>query len=51
MELEREIARAKRTTQPFVLAFIDIDGLKATNDSFGHAAGDQLLRLDVDTIR
>jgi hypothetical protein len=28
-ELEREIVRARRTGQPFTLAFVDIDGLKA----------------------
>lgn len=51
VELDREISRAKRTKQTFVLAFIDVDGLKATNDSLGHVAGDQLLRHVVDTIR
>ena len=51
MELEREIARAKRTGQDYVLAFVDLDGLKATNDSLGHAAGDQRLRQTADTIR
>jgi diguanylate cyclase (GGDEF)-like protein len=43
MELEREIARTRRTTQPLVLAFVDVDGLKAINDSKGHAAGDRML--------
>ncbi|HVF15191.1 MAG TPA: GGDEF domain-containing protein [Acidimicrobiales bacterium] len=51
LELEREITRAKRTKHPFVLVFIDVDRLKATNDSQGHAAGDELLRHVVDTIR
>jgi diguanylate cyclase (GGDEF)-like protein len=50
VELAREAARAKRTHEPFVLAFVDVDGLKATNDSRGHVAGDQLLRRVVDTI-
>ncbi len=50
-EVEREVARAKRTRKPLVVAFIDVDGLKATNDSLGHFAGDQLLRHVVGTIR
>ena len=44
VELEREIVRARRTSKPLALAFIDVDGLKAVNDSHGHATGDQLLR-------
>lgn len=51
LELERETARAKRTRQPSVLAFVDVDGLKATNDSLGHAAGDRLLRQTVERMR
>jgi diguanylate cyclase (GGDEF)-like protein len=51
VELRREIARAKRTKQPFALAFVDVDDLKRTNDSLGHAAGDQLLRETADAIR
>jgi diguanylate cyclase (GGDEF)-like protein len=39
----------KRSTS--ALAFVDLDGLKSTNDRFGHAAGDELLRRTVDTIR
>jgi diguanylate cyclase (GGDEF)-like protein len=43
VELDREMARARRTEQPLVLAFVDVDGLKAVNDSRGHAAGDRML--------
>jgi GGDEF domain-containing protein len=39
VELEREIARARRTAGPLMVAFVDINGLKAINDSRGHAAG------------
>jgi diguanylate cyclase (GGDEF)-like protein len=43
-DLEREIDRARRSDGRLVLAFIDVDGLKAINDVHGHAAGDKLLR-------
>ena len=50
-ELERELARAKRTRRPFTLAFVDVNDLKRTNDSLGHVAGDQLLRDTAEVIR
>jgi diguanylate cyclase (GGDEF)-like protein len=43
VELTREMARMRRTKEAFVLAFLDVDNLKAVNDSAGHAAGDQIL--------
>jgi len=48
--VEREIARARRTEQPLVLAFVDVDGLKLVNDSQGHLAGDRLLQRVADAI-
>jgi diguanylate cyclase (GGDEF)-like protein len=42
--LRNEVERAKRSGRPLVLAYIDVDGLKETNDRHGHAAGDRLLR-------
>jgi len=51
VELERDIATARRTNQPFTLVFVDVIGLKDTNDSLGHAAGDRLLRETSDAIR
>jgi diguanylate cyclase (GGDEF)-like protein len=41
-ELERTFSRQDKTTH--VLAIFDLDGFKAYNDSFGHTAGDELLR-------
>src|SRR5205807_2534368 len=43
-DLEHELNRARRSDGQLVLAFVDVDGLKPTNDVHGHAAGDQLLR-------
>jgi diguanylate cyclase (GGDEF)-like protein len=42
--LEDEAARSTRTGSSFVVAFIDVDGLKHANDEYGHACGDAVLR-------
>jgi diguanylate cyclase (GGDEF)-like protein/PAS domain S-box-containing protein len=42
---EQERIRARRDKRIPVVVFADIDGLKAINDSFGHAAGDAAIRL------
>jgi diguanylate cyclase (GGDEF)-like protein len=51
VELEREMTRARRTDQPLALAFVDVDNLKAINDSRGHASGDQILLEVADVLR
>lgn len=42
-QLQKEVDRALRTNEPLAVAYIDVDGLKAINDTKGHAAGDELL--------
>ena len=49
--LQHELARARRSDEALVLAFVDVDGLKATNDGLGHAAGDARLRDVVSAMR
>ena len=39
-ELERLVDQAKRYGEPSAMLFVDLDGLKMINDTFGHKAGD-----------
>ncbi len=50
-ELRQEILRASRTGRPFAVAMIDLDGLKAANDRFGHDWGDNLLKAVAEAMR
>jgi len=41
--LENEMERTGRTSRPFALLLLDLDGLKRINDSHGHLAGSRAL--------
>ncbi|HEX6998469.1 MAG TPA: EAL domain-containing protein [Gammaproteobacteria bacterium] len=50
-ELEAEIARCAAEKRRSALFFIDLDQFKYVNDTCGHSAGDQLLKLAAEQIR
>ena len=42
--VEQALARARRQTQIIALLFVDLDGFKEVNDTWGHAVGDGVLQ-------
>ncbi|MFT3667776.1 MAG: bifunctional diguanylate cyclase/phosphodiesterase [Pseudoxanthomonas sp.] len=49
--LQQLIAQAQRDNTCFAVLFIDLDGFKGVNDSFGHHVGDALLVRVATTLR
>jgi diguanylate cyclase (GGDEF)-like protein/PAS domain S-box-containing protein len=43
--LRRELARAERDGHPLNILMVDVDHFKQLNDTYGHPAGDEMLRL------
>jgi len=49
-ELERELRRSERHGHPFSILMLDVDRFKRFNDSYGHPAGDALLKRLANTL-
>lgn len=50
-ELAHQVALSERYGHPACLVLLDIDDFKSTNDSLGHAVGDELLKNIAEVLR
>ena len=48
---EQQLKLARRSHAPLHIGFIDMDGMKAINDQFGHAVGDEALKETAALLR
>ena len=49
--LERSIIEAQRNQLKAAVMFLDLDGFKQVNDSYGHEFGDQMLKISAERIQ
>lgn len=51
LALEQELERTRRTGQPTCIILLDLDHFKRINDTWGHEAGNQVLRKCADLMK
>jgi diguanylate cyclase (GGDEF)-like protein len=51
MRFDECLAETQNSTERSAVALLDLDRFKAVNDTFGHAAGDELIRMAAERIR
>jgi two-component system, cell cycle response regulator len=51
LQVQKEVARARRTGRPFGIAVLDLDRFKPINDTYGHKVGDEVLRILASRIK
>ena len=51
IKLDQAISKAKRDKQEIAVFFIDLDNFKTVNDTFGHKAGDYVLKTVANNIK
>ncbi len=50
-ELQQSLHRARRNQSQVAVLFIDLDGLRMINNSMGHQAGDELVKIAAERLR